>query len=76
MQNAISNNDGCYIAIMVYGSYNAPEVLVLRNFRDQVLLKSKIGKLIVKMYYGYSPNFVKKLTKDMKILHTIIKNII
>ena len=26
---------GCYIATMVYGDYNHPQVLVLRRFRDE-----------------------------------------
>ena len=69
-----SDNGGCYIATMVYGSYDAPEVLVLRDFRDRVLLKSQIGKIFVKTYYKYSPNFV-KLTKNIEILHTIFRNI-
>ena len=60
---------------MVYGSYDAPEVLVLRDFRDRVLLKYQIGKLFVKTYYKYSPNFV-ELTKDIKFIHTIFKNIL
>jgi len=71
-----SSNDGnCYIATMVYGSYDAPEVLVLRNFRDRVLMKSIFGKMFVKTYYKYSPKFV-ELTNDIKIIHTIFKNIL
>ena len=60
---------------MVYGSYDAPEVLVLRKFRDKVLMKSNWGKMAVKTYYKYSPKFV-ELTKDINIIHTIFRNII
>jgi hypothetical protein len=35
-----SNSGGCYIATMVYGDYNHPQVMVLRDFRDEVLLHS------------------------------------
>ncbi len=70
-----SNSSGCYIATMVYGSYDAPEVLVLRDFRDRILLKSQIGKMFVNTYYKYSPKFV-ELTKDIKIVHTIFRNIL
>ena len=59
---------------MVYGSYDAPEVLKLRNFRDNVLLNSKFGNLFVKTYYKYSPKFV-DLTKDIKAIHSIFRTI-
>ena len=74
--SASSSNDGnCYIATMVYGSYDASEVLVLRDFRDRVLVKNKYGRIFVNTYYLYSPKFV-ELTKDIKIIHTLFKNLL
>jgi hypothetical protein len=68
-----SNSDGgCYIATMVYGSYDAYEVLMLRNFRDRFLLKYDLGKKFVKIYYMYSPGFVRK-TKHLILFHNLIK---
>ena len=29
-----SSSSGCYIATMVYGDYDEPQVMVLRDFRD------------------------------------------
>lgn len=46
---------GCFIATAAYGSSNAPEVLLLRKFRDEVLLTSKVGKCVVSIYYFFSP---------------------
>lgn len=46
---------GCYIATAVYGSYDAPAVLVLRRFRDQRLLRTMLGRVIVRAYYTISP---------------------
>jgi len=48
----------CFIATAVYGSYYSREVSVLRQFRDNVLLKNFIGKLLVVFYYKISPAFV------------------
>jgi len=49
---------GCYIATAVYGSYEAPEVVVLRRFRDQRLNASAVGRVFVRTYYLVSPHLV------------------
>lgn len=46
---------GCFIATAAYGSYLDPHVMVLRHFRDDVLLQSKAGTAFVKFYYKHSP---------------------
>ena len=57
---------GCYIATMVYGSYNSPEVKVFRRFRDDFLEKRKWGRKFVSIYYKHSPSIVKKLENKEK----------
>lgn len=71
-QQTTSSSSGCYIATMVYGSYSAPEVLLLRKFRDDVLQKKAIGKWFVINYYKYSPWVVQK-TRNKKGIHRIIR---
>lgn len=58
---------GCFIATAVYGSYDCPEVLVLRRFRDEVLLKNLIGKSFVKFYYKIGPFITGFATKNPAI---------
>ena len=55
---------GCYIATAIYGSYDCPQVWILRRFRDRYLLKSNFGTLFVKVYYFISPKLVKKFGKS------------
>jgi len=46
---------GCFIATASYGSKSHPHVQTLRDFRDNVLMKSAWGRKLVEFYYRYSP---------------------
>jgi hypothetical protein len=50
-----SGGSGCFIATAAFGSYLDPHVMVLRHFRDNVLLQSELGTAFVKFYYKHSP---------------------
>jgi|SaaInlStandDraft_1057018.scaffolds.fasta_scaffold55926_1 hypothetical protein len=69
------SDGGCYIATMVYDDYNHPQVIKLRRFRDDVLLKTLIGVLFVKLYYKYSPSFVKRI-KGYHSINIVFKKIL
>lgn len=51
---------GCYIATCVYGSYDCPQVLLLRKWRDDHLAHSVIGRRIMTLYYAISPWLVRQ----------------
>ena len=63
----------CFIATACYGNYDASEVLVLRQFRDDKLLKTLLGKLFVKIYYFISPFFAELITKSVLLKQLVRK---
>lgn len=64
--------DGCYIATMAYGSYEHPQVLELRKFRDEILQKNITGRAFIKAYYFISPKLV-RILKNKKIINNLIR---
>ncbi len=63
---------GCYIATCVYGSYDCPEVWVLRRYRDQHLQKSVMGRAFIAAYYTISPTLV-EIFGNTNVFHKIWK---
>lgn len=51
------NSGPCFIATAVYRSPDSPEVATLRQFRDEVLLQSLLGRFLVRCYYVMAPRF-------------------
>jgi uncharacterized repeat protein (TIGR01451 family) len=47
---------GCFIATAIYGSDNHPYIKTLREFRDEVLMRSAWGNKVVKFYYRHAPS--------------------
>lgn len=73
--NSSPSSSGCYIATMVYGDYDEPQVMVLRDFRDNVLRNSALGRLFIRFYYRFSPTWVEHL-KDKKHINSFIRVIL
>jgi hypothetical protein len=56
--------DRCFIATAAYGTETAPELDILRDFRDQVLLSNALGSRFVDAYYKLSPPVANFIGKD------------
>lgn len=55
----VENNNGCYVATAIYGSYDCPQVWTLRRFRDYKLAQTWYGRIFIRLYYATSPTIVK-----------------
>ncbi|MGD8810043.1 MAG: right-handed parallel beta-helix repeat-containing protein [Gammaproteobacteria bacterium] len=51
----LRDEGGCFIATAAFGADWEREVEILRNFRDEVLMKSSLGRWFVAQYYHLSP---------------------
>jgi hypothetical protein len=66
---------GCFIATATMGSYDHPEVMELRNFRDNWILEKKWGEGFVAWYYNYGSIAAKSIEKSFvlkKICYLLI----
>ena len=74
-QTQPAKKEGCYIATAVYGSYDAPEVMTLRRFRDETLKNSAFGRWFIRTYYRLSPPVAEKL-KNTKRINAFVRSIL
>jgi uncharacterized repeat protein (TIGR01451 family) len=49
------SGDDCFIATAAYGSLLDPHVVELRQFRDQYLKRTALGRAFIRFYYRHSP---------------------
>ncbi len=72
---ATKSSGGCYIATMAYGDYDHPQVLLLREYRDQVLSRNITGRLFIKFYYATSPTLV-NILNNKKPINSAIRRLL
>jgi hypothetical protein len=57
-ENGSSNSGGCLIAAVAYGTANARDVLILRQFRHRYLEPYSLGRWVINMYEWACPPLV------------------
>ena len=65
---------GCFIATATCG-LDSEEVIILRHFRDTILVNSILGRLFVKIYYRISPSIASFIEGSPKACY-VIRNVI
>ena len=74
-KRAKSAGPQCFVATAIYGDVNSYEVRVLRSFRDDRLLKSAMGRVVVDVYYRLSPP-VADFIRNKKGLRLLIRKLL
>jgi ribosomal protein L7/L12 len=71
----------CWIATAAYGSAGAPEVELLRRYRDTILCEAALGRAFVRAYYWLSPPVASRLARSetwrrrvRRLLHPLIRS--
>jgi hypothetical protein len=72
---ALGEGGGCFIATAAFGSIDSPQVQILRKFRDVFLKTNPFGRIIVRIYYRFSPDFA-EMIKDHENLRRGVRLIL
>ncbi len=70
-----SSKKRCFIASAAYGTENHPDVILLRNYRDVVLLRSKAGRSLIALYYMVSPP-IAEFIEASEVLCKLVRKIV
>ena len=65
----------CFIATAAYGTETAAGLSILRDFRDEVLLRSTLGSRFVDAYYKLSPPVAEFIARS-DLLRAIVRELI
>jgi len=65
----------CFIATAAYGTETASELDILRDFRDQVLLKNALGSRFVEAYYRLSPPVADFIARN-DFLRAVVRDVL
>lgn len=61
LQKANIKTGNCFIASIAFENRNDPTLVLLRQFRNQVLATNGPGRSFIRLYYSYSPGIANRL---------------
>jgi hypothetical protein len=64
--------EACFIATAVYGTPLAPEIEILRQFRDELLKPNPAGRALVATYYRLSPPLARFISRR-RVLRGLVR---
>jgi len=56
---AVVAQAACFVATVVYGDEAAPELVLLRSFRDDILIRSPVGRQFIDCYWRVGPRLAR-----------------
>ncbi len=74
-EKSIKRKNSCYIATVCYGDPLCENVLVLKWYRDNILMKSRAGRYLVSFYYLVSPS-ISKFLEQKNSFNRFLKKVI
>ena len=73
--SSYQSNDDCFIATAAYGTPIAPEINLLRWWRDKHLANKKYGQFLISKYYKHSPPIANSI-RNYSLMRFIIRQFI
>lgn len=70
-----SSNSNCFVVTTTMGDINHPVVNDFRNYRDDVLLNTILGRIFINLYYQIGP-YLSEIIKNNKTLFQISRSFI
>lgn len=67
----VLDETNCFIASAAYGTSFATELDTLRDFRDQILSRTKLGENFIRWYYAKSPSYAKLVLENQTARATV-----
>jgi len=67
LKSASETKGRCFVATSAFASSEAPEVLQLRAWRDEVLAKTIAGQALIVFYESFSPPFARWLDRNPQV---------